>query len=137
MMHVVYRVGDIDKSVKFYQDVLGMKLLRFRDVPDENYSNAFLGYGTESKGEHFSIELTYNYGVTSYNLGDGFRGMGLCLPDARAVSKAAAAAGATVLFGPKDVELGPCLVPDEPVGQKSVATVLRLTDPDGYEMEVT
>ncbi|CAM9437356.1 unnamed protein product [Chrysoparadoxa australica] len=137
MLHVVYRVGDMDKSVKFYQDVFGMKLLRFRDIPEEKYSNAFLGYGTESKGEHFSIELTYNYGVDSYELGDAFRGMSLSLPSLREVSKAAAAAeDGSVVSEISDVEYGPCLVPDEDVKTVSVGTLMTVQDPDGYMFEV-
>jgi lactoylglutathione lyase len=58
-LHVVYRVGDLDKTIKFYTECLGMKLLRKRDIPEEKYSNAFLGYGPEDS--HFAVELTYSY----------------------------------------------------------------------------
>lgn len=58
MLHVVYRVGDLDKTIKFYTECLGMKLLRKRDIPEEKYSNAFLGYGAEDS--HFVVELTYS-----------------------------------------------------------------------------
>ncbi|MFS7965278.1 putative lactoylglutathione lyase [Helianthus anomalus] len=58
MLHVVYRVGDLDRTIKFYTECLGMKLLRKRDVPEEKYTNAFLGYGPEDS--HFVIELTYS-----------------------------------------------------------------------------
>ena len=58
MLHVVYRVGDLDKTIKFYTECLGMKLLRKRDIPEEKYSNAFLGYGPEDS--HFVVELTYS-----------------------------------------------------------------------------
>ncbi|XLS85609.1 hypothetical protein HN51_035775, partial [Arachis hypogaea] len=57
MLHVVYRVGDLDRTIKFYTECLGMKLLRKRDIPEERYTNAFLGYGPEDS--HFVIELTY------------------------------------------------------------------------------
>ncbi|GMP59772.1 hypothetical protein CsSME_00022919 [Camellia sinensis var. sinensis] len=58
MLHVVYRVGDLDRTIKFYTECLGMKLLRKRDIPEERYTNAFLGYGPEDS--HFVIELTYS-----------------------------------------------------------------------------
>ncbi|CAM9570063.1 unnamed protein product, partial [Choristocarpus tenellus] len=136
MLHVVYRVGNMDKTIKFYQDVFGMKLLRYRDIPEEKYSNAFLGYGTESKGEHFSLELTYNYGKESYDIGDEVYSMGLQLPNLRDVAKKAKATGAEIVFGPADVEVGPSLIPDEPVGKKTVDTILKLKDPDGWVFEI-
>lgn len=57
-LHVVYRVGDLDRTIKFYTECLGMQLLRKRDVPEEKYSNAFLGFGPEES--HFVVELTYS-----------------------------------------------------------------------------
>lgn len=60
MLHAVYRVGDMDGSIGFYEQAFGMKLLRYRDIPEEKYSNAFLGYGGEET--NFALELTYNYG---------------------------------------------------------------------------
>jgi len=59
LLHAVYRVGDLDKTIKFYTECLGMKLLRKRDIPEEKYTNAFLGYGPEDS--HFVVELTYSY----------------------------------------------------------------------------
>ncbi|KAF9590272.1 hypothetical protein IFM89_032280 [Coptis chinensis] len=69
-LHAVYRVGNLDKTIKFYTECLGMQLLRKRDIPEENYSNAFLGFGPEET--HFVLELTYNYGKDSYDIGSGF-----------------------------------------------------------------
>ncbi|KAJ6795574.1 putative lactoylglutathione lyase [Iris pallida] len=66
MLHVVYRVGDLDKTIKFYTECLGMKLLRKRDIPEERYTNAFLGYGPEDS--HFVVELTYNLGLINMTL---------------------------------------------------------------------
>ncbi|KAK4419967.1 putative lactoylglutathione lyase, chloroplastic [Sesamum alatum] len=60
LLHVVYRVGDLDKTIKFYTECLGMKLLRQRDIPEDKYSNAFVGYGPEDS--HFAMELTYRFG---------------------------------------------------------------------------
>ncbi|KAH9762478.1 putative lactoylglutathione lyase [Citrus sinensis] len=80
MLHVVYRVGDLDRTIKFYTECLGMKLLRKRDIPEEKYTNAFLGYGPEDS--HFVIELTYNYGVDKYDIGTGFGHFGIAVDDA-------------------------------------------------------
>lgn len=77
MFHVVYRVGDLEKTIKFYRECLGMKLLRQRDIPEEKYSNAFLGYGSEEST--FAIELTYNYGVQKYDIGAGFGYFGIAV----------------------------------------------------------
>lgn len=137
MLHVVYRVGDMDAAVKFYTQAFGMQVLRQRDIPDEKYTNVFLGYGTEKEGKHFSIELTYNYGVSSYSIGTGFAGLGLGLPDLRSTGKKIEPAGGKLLDGPKDIEYGPSLVPDQEVKTKTVATVLKACDPDGYAFEVT
>src|SRR4029077_11516053 len=70
MLHTMLRVGDLDRSVKFYTEVLGMKLLRTTDRPDQKYSLAFVGYDTEDKAA--VIELTFNYGVDKYDLGSAF-----------------------------------------------------------------
>ena len=79
LLHVVYRVGDIDRTIKFYTECLGMKLLRKRDIPEEKYTNAFLGYGAEDN--HFVVELTYNYGVDKYDIGAGFGHFGIAVDD--------------------------------------------------------
>ncbi|TKY72169.1 putative lactoylglutathione lyase [Spatholobus suberectus] len=78
-LHVVYRVGDLDRTIKFYTECFGMKLLRKRDIPEEKYANAFLGFGPEQS--HFVVELTYNYGVTSYDIGTGFGHFAIATPD--------------------------------------------------------
>ncbi|WJX41526.1 lactoylglutathione lyase [Trifolium repens] len=78
-LHVVYSVGDLDKTIKFYTECLGMKLLRKRDIPEYKYSNAFLGYGPEDS--YFTVELTYNYGVDKYNIGSGFGHFGIVADD--------------------------------------------------------
>ncbi|KAJ8446515.1 hypothetical protein Cgig2_027477 [Carnegiea gigantea] len=83
MLHVVYRVRDLDRTIKFYTECLGMKLLRKRDRPEERYTNAFLGYGPEDS--HFVVELTYNYKADKYDIGTGFGHFGIAVED---VSKA-------------------------------------------------
>ncbi|KAL6197913.1 hypothetical protein ACLB2K_027705 [Fragaria x ananassa] len=79
LLHAVYRVGDLERTIKFYTEALGMKLLRQRDIPEEKYSNAFLGFGPEET--NFVVELTYNYGVTSYDIGTGFGHLAIATPD--------------------------------------------------------
>ncbi|MGB7440633.1 MAG: lactoylglutathione lyase [Coleofasciculaceae cyanobacterium] len=70
MLHTMLRVGDLEESIKFYCDVLGMKLLRKKDYPGGEFTLAFVGYGDES--EHSVIELTYNWGTDKYDLGNAF-----------------------------------------------------------------
>jgi lactoylglutathione lyase len=114
------RVGNLDRSVKFYTEVLGMKLLRTTDRPEQKYSLAFVGYDTEDRAA--VIELTYNYGVDKYDLGAGFGHIALEMPD---VAKACAdlkARGGTVTR-----EAGPV---------KGGTTVIAFVqDPDGYKIE--
>lgn len=92
MLHAVYRVGNLDATGKFLE-ALGMKCLRERDVPSEKYTNAFYGYGPEQKGEYFSLELTYNYGVASYDIGTGFGHFGVAAEDAHATVERVRQAG--------------------------------------------
>src|SRR3989337_2457987 len=70
ILHTMLRVGDLDRSVKFYTEVLGMKVLRTADRPEQKYSLAFVGYDDESRAS--VLELTYNYGVNKYDLGSAF-----------------------------------------------------------------
>lgn len=121
MLHAVYRVGDMDGSIGFYEQAFGMRLLRYRDVPSEKYSNAFLGFGAEET--NFALELTYNYGVDAYDIGSGFGHFGLAVPDAAAVCAKARAAGGTVTREPGPVKGG--------------ATVIAFVkDPTGYTWEL-
>jgi len=120
MLHTMLRVGDLDRSVKFYTEVLGMKLLRTTDRPDQKYSLAFVGYDTEDKAA--VIELTYNYGVDRYDLGSAFGHIALEMPD---VAKACAAVKAK--GGKVTREAGPV---------KGGTTVIAFVeDPDGYKIE--
>ena len=79
LLHTMLRVGDLQRSVKFYTEVLGMKLLRTTDRPEQKYSLAFVGYDTEDRAS--VLELTYNYGVERYELGSGFGHVALEVPD--------------------------------------------------------
>lgn len=80
MLHAVYRVGDLPSTRKFLE-TLGMHVLRERDVAQEKYTNVFYGFGTESKGQFFSLELTYNYGVEDYDVGSGLGYFAVAVPD--------------------------------------------------------
>eukprot|EP00271_Cylindrocystis_brebissonii_P016137 TRINITY_DN39361_c0_g1_i1.p1 TRINITY_DN39361_c0_g1~~TRINITY_DN39361_c0_g1_i1.p1 ORF type:complete len:384 (+),score=95.90 TRINITY_DN39361_c0_g1_i1:126-1277(+) len=121
MLHVVYRVGDLDKTIRFYTECLGMKLLRKRDIPEEKYSNAFLGYGAEES--HFVIELTYNYGKDKYDLGTGFGHFGVSVEDVAKTVELVKAKGGKVAR-----EAGPV---------KGGNTVIAFVeDPDGYKFEL-
>jgi lactoylglutathione lyase len=120
MLHTMLRVGDLDRSVKFYTEVLGMKLLRTTDRPEQRYSLAFVGYDTEDKAS--VIELTYNYGVDKYDLGSGFGHIALEFPDVAKACAQVKAKGGTVTR-----EAGPV---------KGGTTVIAFVqDPDGYKIE--
>jgi lactoylglutathione lyase len=119
------RVGDLQRSIDFYTQVLGMSLLRTTRRPDQQYDLAFLGYG--SNPEHAEIELTYNYGVTSYEMGTAYGHLAIGVPDVAATcaglrEKAAALGGA---------------ITREPGPVKGGTTVIAfVTDPDGYKIEL-
>lgn len=120
-LHVVYRVGNLDKTIKFYTDCLGMKLLRKRDVPEEGYSNAFLGYGPEES--HFVVELTYNHDKDSYDLGTGFGHFGVAVEDVYQTVERVRNRGGVV-----SRDAGPV---------KGGSTVIAFVeDPDGYKFEL-
>jgi len=121
MLHVVYRVGDMQKHIDFYTKQLGMQLLRQRDIPEDKYSNAFLGYGPETT--NFAVELTFNYGVDSYDIGEGFGHFGVALPDVYKAAETIKAAGGEITR-----EAGPV---------KGGNTVIAFAkDPSGYMWEL-
>ena len=120
ILHTMLRVGNLERSIKFYTEVLGMKLLRTTDRPDQKYSLAFVGYDGEYKTA--VLELTYNYGVDKYDLGAGFGHVAIEMPDVRKACDTVRAKGGTVTR-----EAGPV---------KGGATVIAFVqDPDGYKIE--
>lgn len=125
ILHTMLRVGDLQRSVDFYTQVLGMTLLRTTKRPDQQYDLAFLGYGTNP--EHAEIELTYNYGVARYELGTAYGHIAIGVDDA-AVTCAAVRDKAVALGGAVTREAGPV---------KGGSTVIAfITDPDGYKIEL-
>ena len=120
MLHTMLRVGNLERSVKFYTEVLGMKLLRTTDRPEQKYTLAFVGYDTEDRAA--VLELTYNYGTDRYDLGTAYGHVALEMPD---VAKACAAVKAK--GGRVTREAGPV---------KGGSTVIAFVeDPDGYKIE--
>src|SRR3954465_380762 len=98
LLHTMIRVGDLDRSIRFYTGVLGMKLLRRKDYPDGRFTLAFVGYGDES--EHAAIELTHNWDTQSYDLGNGFGPRAIAVPDAAKACEAVKAQGGKVTREP-------------------------------------
>ena len=120
ILHTMLRVGNLERSIKFYTEVLGMKLLRTTDRPDQKYSLAFVGYDGED--ESAVLELTYNYGVDKYDLGAGFGHVAIEMPDVRKACDTVRAKGGSITR-----EAGPV---------KGGATVIAFVqDPDGYKIE--
>jgi lactoylglutathione lyase len=121
LLHTMLRVGDLQRAIDFYTRVLGMNLLRTTDRPDQKYSLAFVGFG--SNPDHAEIELTYNYGVAQYEMGAAFGHIAIAVEDAAATCERVKAAGGTVTR-----EAGPV---------KGGSTVIAfLQDPDGYKIEL-
>jgi len=121
MLHTMIRVKDLDKSIAFYTGPMGMKMLRKREVPAGKYTLAFVGYGDEAHGA--VLELTYNYGVPTYEIGTAFGHVAIEVPDAAAACAAVRAKGGNVTR-----EAGPV---------KGGTTVIAFVqDPDGYKIEL-
>ena len=125
ILHTMLRVGDLSRSTRFYTNVLGMKVLRTTDRPEQKYTLAFVGYGDESA--HAVLELTYNYGVDRYELGTAFGHVAIEVPDAAAACESVRAKAQE--FGGKVTrEAGPV---------KGGTTVIAFVeDPDGYKIEL-
>jgi lactoylglutathione lyase len=121
LLHTMLRVGDLQRSIDFYTKVMGMTLLRTSENTSQNYTLAFLGYGKNP--EHAEIELTYNHGVSSYDMGTAYGHIAIGVPDAYAACDKIRANGGAVTR-----EAGPV---------KGGTTVIAfITDPDGYKVEL-
>jgi lactoylglutathione lyase len=121
MLHTMLRVGNLEESLKFYCDVLGMKLLRQKDYPSGKFTLAFVGYGDES--EQTVLELTYNWGVEQYNLGDAYGHIALGVEDIYNTCEQIKQLGGKVVR--------------EPGPMKHGSTVIAFVeDPNGYKIEL-
>jgi lactoylglutathione lyase len=114
------RVGDLQRSVKFYTETLGMKLLRTTDRPEQKYSLAFVGYGSEDSTA--VLELTYNYGVEKYEMGGAFGHIAIGVPDVAGACSKVRGAGGKVTREPGPVKGG-------------TSVIAFVEDPDGYKIE--
>jgi len=120
-LHTMLRVGDLDRSVKFYTDLFGMKEIRRSEVPEGKYTLSFLGYGDEASNT--VLELTYNWGVDKYELGTAFGHLAIGMPDVYGTCEQLRKAGAKITREPGPVKFG-----------KTVIAFVE--DPDGYKIEL-
>lgn len=120
-LHTMLRVGDMQRSVDFYTRVMGMKLLRTTDRPEQKYSLAFVGYA--SNPEQAELELTYNYGVDTYEMGGAYGHIALGVLDIYATCEQVRAKGGNITREPGPVKGGNTLI-------------AFITDPDGYKIEL-
>ena len=121
LLHTMLRVGDLQRSIAFYTDVMGMTLLRQTDNPSQNYSLAFVGYGRNP--EHAELELTYNHGVSQYELGTAYGHIAIGVPDVAAACEKIRHGGGNVTREPGPVKGG-------------TTVIAFITDPDGYKIEL-
>lgn len=121
LLHTMLRVGNLEKSLDFYCNVLGMKLLRQKDYPGGKFTLAFIGYGDEA--DNTVLELTYNWGVEEYDLGDGYGHIAIEVDNIYGTCEQIKAKGGQVTR--------------EPGPMKHGSTVIAfVTDPDGYKIEL-
>ena len=121
LLHTMLRVGDLEKSIRFYTEILGMSLLRQKEYPDGEFTLAFLGYGPEDKNT--ALELTYNWGQASYEIGNGFGHLAIEVED---VYKAAE----------KMKESGGKVIRDAGPMNAGLTIIAFVEDPDGYQIEL-
>jgi len=121
ILHTMIRVGDLERSIRFYTEVLGMHVLRRRDYPEGKFTLAFVGYGDESEGA--VIELTHNWEVASYELGNGFGHIAIAVDDIRQACERIRAQGGVITREPGPMKHG-------------TTVIAFIRDPDGYAIEL-
>ncbi len=121
ILHTMLRVGDLDRSIDFYTNVLGMKLLRQQDYPEGSFTLAFLGYGPES--EEAVLELTYNWDQHEYDLGDGYGHIAIEVDDVYQAAERIRERGGKILREPGPMNAGSTII-------------AFVEDPDGYAIEL-
>lgn len=121
ILHTMIRVGNLEKSINFYTEVLGMKLLRQKEYPDGEFTLAFIGYGQES--DNTVIELTYNWGKEKYDLGEGFGHIALEVDDVYRAAEEIRNRGGKIIR-----EAGPM--------NAGTTIIAFIEDPDGYQIEL-
>ena len=121
ILHTMLRVGNLQRSIDFYTQVIGMKLLRSTDRPEQKYSLAFLGF--EANPAQAELELTYNYGTESYDMGTAYGHLAIGVPDVYAAVEKIRAAGGTITR-----EAGPV--------KGGTSEIAFVQDPDGYKVEL-
>jgi lactoylglutathione lyase len=121
LLHTMLRVGNLDESIRFYCEILGMQLLRRKDYPSGEFTLAFIGYGDEA--DNTVIELTYNWGKTAYDLGDAYGHIALGVDDIYATCAAIQAQGGKISREPGPMKHG-------------TTVIAFIEDPDGYKVEL-
>ncbi|MCB1774889.1 MAG: lactoylglutathione lyase [Gammaproteobacteria bacterium] len=121
ILHTMLRTANLERSITFYTDVLGMKLLRQKDYPDGEFTLAFIGYGDEA--DETVIELTYNWGVDSYDMGNAYGHIAIEVEDVYEAADAIRARGGKILR-----EAGPM--------NAGTTVIAFVEDPDGYPIEL-
>lgn len=121
ILHTMLRVGDMQRSINFYTNVIGMQVLRTLDQPTENYKLAFLGFGDESNT--CVLELTYNYGKSEYNMGNAYGHIAISVDDCFAICAEIKSKGGQITHEPKPL-------------QGTNETIAFAVDPDGYQIEL-
>jgi lactoylglutathione lyase len=121
LLHTMLRVGNLEKSIAFYTEILGMRLLRQKDYPEGKFTLAFVGYGSEAK--HSVIELTYNWDQHEYNLGDAFGHLAIQVEDVYQATESIKQQGGKILR-----EAGPM--------NAGTTIIAFVEDPDGYPIEL-
>ena len=121
LLHTMLRMGDLDRSIQFYTEILGMQLLRKKEYPDGEFTLAFLGYGEER--DHTVIELTYNWGVDHYELGGGFGHLAIEVDDVYKAAEEIRNRGGKVIREPGPMNAGTTII-------------AFVEDPDGYQIEL-